>query len=41
MGLFLAANVARRLGGRLEARNLESGAEVRIALPLAVAVGER
>jgi two-component system sensor histidine kinase RegB len=36
LGLFLAANVARRLGGRLEATNLEhGGAEVRLLLPLA------
>lgn len=36
VGLFLATNVARRLGGRLEARNLEAGgAEVRLLLPLA------
>lgn len=36
LGLFLAANVARRLGGRLEARNLvpTDGAEVRLLLPL-------
>jgi two-component system, sensor histidine kinase RegB len=35
MGLFLAANVARRLGGRLEARNRPiAGAEVRLVLPL-------
>ncbi|RST31388.1 sensor histidine kinase [Sphingomonas ginkgonis] len=34
VGLFLAANVARQLGGRLEARNLRGrGAEVRIELP--------
>jgi two-component system, sensor histidine kinase RegB len=37
VGLFLAANVARRLGGRLEARNRAmAGAEVRILLPLAL-----
>lgn len=36
LGLFLATNVARRLGGRLEARNREEGgAEVRLVLPLA------
>ena len=36
LGLFLATNVARRLGGRLEARNLQGGgAEVRLVLPLA------
>lgn len=35
LGLFLATNVARRLGGRLEARNREQGgAEVRLMLPL-------
>lgn len=37
LGLFLAANVARRQGGRLEARNGEGGgAEVRLVLSLAV-----
>ena len=36
LGLFLAANVARRLGGRLEAENRAGGgAEVRLILPLA------
>lgn len=36
LGLFLATNVARRLGGRLEARNRHTGgAEVRLLLPLA------
>lgn len=36
LGLFLAVNVARRLGGRLEAANApEGGAEVRLILPLA------
>lgn len=36
MGLFLSVNVARTLGGRLEARNRESGgAEVVLTLPLA------
>lgn len=41
VGLFLAASVARRLGGRLEARNRSGGgAEVRLLLPLATA-GER
>jgi two-component system, sensor histidine kinase RegB len=36
VGLFLAASVARRLGGRLEARNRAGGgAEVRLLLPLA------
>jgi len=35
LGLFLATNVARRLGGRLDARNLPSGgAEVRLLLPV-------
>lgn len=35
LGLFLAANVARRLGGRLDARNRPGGgAEVRLSLPL-------
>ena len=35
LGLFLAASVARRLGGELTARNRrEGGASVRIALPL-------
>jgi two-component system sensor histidine kinase RegB len=37
VGLFLASNVARRLGGRLEARNRASGgAEVRLLLPRAL-----
>lgn len=41
LGLFLAVNVARRLGGRLEAANAaEGGAEVRLILPLAGAPGE-
>ncbi|KQN20618.1 hypothetical protein ASE86_15320 [Sphingomonas sp. Leaf33] len=34
LGLFLATNLARRLGGRLEARNLTHGAEVRLILPV-------
>jgi len=34
LGLFLAANTARALGGRLEARNLETGAQVSLILPL-------
>jgi two-component system, sensor histidine kinase RegB len=36
LGLFLATNVVRRLGGRLDARNLVqgSGAEVRLLLPI-------
>jgi two-component system sensor histidine kinase RegB len=36
MGLFLSVNVARTLGGRLQARNREEGgAEVALTLPLA------
>jgi two-component system sensor histidine kinase RegB len=36
LGLFLSVNVARTLGGRIEARNRpEGGAEVAITLPLA------
>jgi two-component system sensor histidine kinase RegB len=36
LGLFLATNVVRRLGGRLEAANRpDGGAEVRLVLPLA------
>lgn len=36
IGLFLATNVVRRLGGQLEARNRATGgAEVRLVLPLA------
>jgi two-component system sensor histidine kinase RegB len=36
LGLFLAMNVARTLGGSVTARNLDTGgAEVRLALPLA------
>lgn len=35
VGLFLAANVARTLGGRLDARNRERGAAVTLTLPLA------
>jgi two-component system sensor histidine kinase RegB len=36
LGLFLALNVARALGGRIAARNRpEGGAEVEITLPLA------
>jgi two-component system sensor histidine kinase RegB len=35
LGLFLASNVARRLGGFLEAENCaEGGAMVRLVLPL-------
>ncbi|MBV8122994.1 MAG: HAMP domain-containing histidine kinase [Pelomonas sp.] len=37
LGLFLVVNVARTLGGTVQARNLpEGGAQVRIRLPLAV-----
>ncbi|WBH18219.1 ATP-binding protein [Sphingomonas radiodurans] len=40
VGLFLASNVARRLGGRLEALNRAAGgAEVRLVLPLAASRG--
>ncbi|MEL4179663.1 ATP-binding protein [Roseateles sp. PN1] len=36
LGLFLSVNVARTLGGHIEARNLpQGGAEVQISLPLA------
>ena len=36
LGLFLSVNVARLLGGRLQARNRQGGgAEVTIRLPLA------
>ena len=36
LGLFLSVNVARKLGGRIEARNrTEGGAEVTITLPMA------
>jgi two-component system sensor histidine kinase RegB len=36
LGLFLSLNVARTLGGRIEAENRPAGgAEVRITLPLA------
>lgn len=42
LGLFLAATVARRLGGRLEAHNLVSaGAEVSLVLPLLTTPGEQ
>ena len=41
LGLFLAVNVARRLGGRLVAANLQPrGAEVRMVLPLVSESGE-
>lgn len=37
VGLFLVANVARQLGGRIEASNLEGGgAEVKLVLPAAI-----
>lgn len=40
VGLFLAANVARRLGGRLEARNrVGGGAEVRLLLSVSALKG--
>ncbi|HEY8050093.1 MAG TPA: ATP-binding protein [Ramlibacter sp.] len=35
LGLFLAVNVARTLGGSIRAQNLERGAQVRITIPLA------
>ena len=35
LGLFLAVNVARTLGGQLAAHNVPGGAEVTITLPLA------
>jgi two-component system sensor histidine kinase RegB len=35
LGLFLAVNVARTLGGSIRAQNLKDGAEVVITLPLA------
>jgi two-component system sensor histidine kinase RegB len=34
LGLFLVVNVVRKLGGRVEARNRDIGAEVKIAVPL-------
>jgi two-component system, sensor histidine kinase RegB len=40
LGLFLATNVARRLGGRLEARNLDRGAAVSLVLPLTAGGGQ-
>lgn len=40
LGLFLVANVARKLGGRLEARNTPVGAVVCLALPLSAVAGE-
>jgi len=42
LGLFLASNVARRLGGFLEAENrAEGGAIVRLVLPLVQAAEEQ
>jgi two-component system sensor histidine kinase RegB len=38
LGLFLAVNVARTLGGRIAAHNVPGGAEVTITLPLAALV---
>jgi two-component system sensor histidine kinase RegB len=35
LGLFLAVNVARTLGGSIRAQNVPGGAQVRIAIPLA------
>ena len=40
LGLFLATNVARTLGGRLAAHNVPGGAEVTITLPLAALMPE-
>jgi two-component system sensor histidine kinase RegB len=40
LGLFLAVNVARTLGGRIAAHNVAGGAEVTITLPLAAVVLE-
>ena len=41
LGLFLALNVARALGGRIVARNRpEGGAEVTLTLPLAAIILE-
>jgi two-component system sensor histidine kinase RegB len=42
LGLFLASNVARKLGGVLSARNLATGAEVVFRLPLdAIQLGRK
>lgn len=41
LGLFLSVNVARTLGGKLEAHNLAGGAEVVITLPLAALMPEQ
>ena len=38
LGLFLAVNVARTLGGQIAAHNAQEGAEVAITLPLAALV---
>jgi len=40
LGLFLAVNVARTLGGQIAAHNVPGGAEVTITLPLAALVPE-
>jgi two-component system sensor histidine kinase RegB len=40
LGLFLAFNVARTLGGRIAAHNVPGGAEVTITLPLAALTRE-
>ncbi|HET8744422.1 MAG TPA: ATP-binding protein [Ramlibacter sp.] len=40
LGLFLAFNVARTLGGRIAAHNVPGGAEVTITLPLAALTPE-
>jgi two-component system sensor histidine kinase RegB len=40
LGLFLAVNVARTLGGQVAAHNVPGGAEVTITLPLAALVPE-
>lgn len=41
LGLFLAVNVARKLGGQVAAHNLPMGAEVTITLPLAALMPEQ
>jgi two-component system sensor histidine kinase RegB len=42
LGLFLVVNVVRKLGGRVEARNRDTGgAEVEISAPLSALVIER
>jgi len=40
LGLFLAVNVARALGGRIAAQNVPGGAEVTITLPLSALAPE-